>query len=98
MITTADEIQTVEELRRLVHRTLCEKENLLADQFRMSEMQLLRRGRPCGLQFSLQGPRNVRLGAIWAADHNLLYFYDAAGERFLKLRLRKRILDAAPAA
>ncbi len=92
MTDTLDEIRTLDDLRLFIHQTLCEKENLLADQFAMSEMQLTRRGRDCGLQFSLQGPRSVRLGAIWAADHNLIYFYDAQGERYAKIRLRHRLL------
>jgi hypothetical protein len=33
----------------------------------------------------------VRLGAIWAADRNILYFYDARGERYLKLELKEPI-------
>lgn len=87
-----DEIRNLDDLRSFIHQTLCAKENLLADQFAMSEMQLTRRGRDCGLQFSLQGPRSVRLGAIWAADHNMIYFYDAQGERYAKVRLRHRLL------
>jgi len=89
-----ENIRTLDHLRAFVHRTLCEKENLLADQFRMNEMQLIRRSRDCGLQFSLQGPRSVRLGAIWASDHNTIYFYDARGSRYLKVRLKHRLLPA----
>ena len=79
------------DLRADVHQQLCAKENLLQDQFALSEAQLVRRSRPCGLQFLLQGPRSVRLGAIWASDTNMLYFYDACGERFAKLKLTSRI-------
>jgi hypothetical protein len=60
-------------------RLLCEKENLLVDQFAMTEFPLIRGGELCGLHFSLRGPRNVRLGAIWAADQNVVYLYDARG-------------------
>lgn len=88
---TIDDVHDLYELRAYIHRTLCEKENLLADQFQMTEMVLTRRGRPCGLQFSLQGPRRVRLGAIWAAERNEVYFYDARGVRYLKARLRHRL-------
>ncbi len=49
-----------------------------------TEMQLKRRGRGCGLQFSIHGPRSIRLGAIWAADHNMIFFYDARGVRYRK--------------
>jgi hypothetical protein len=87
-----EEIRSLSDLRTFIHQTLCDKENLLEDQFQMTEMQLFRRGRDCGLQFSLHGPRSVRLGAIWAADQNTIYFYDARGNRYLKLRLRHRLL------
>lgn len=87
----------LEDLRAFVHQTLCGKEGLLADQFPLSEMTLTRRNRFCGLQFSLHGPRDVRLGAVWAADHNVVYFYDARGERYLKIKLNRRIAaDPAP--
>lgn len=93
-----EDLSTIDELRHFVHQTLCAKEGLLADQFPLTEMSLTRRNRQCGLQFSLQGPRDVRLGAIWACDHNMLYFYDARGERYLKLKLNRRLAGeiAAP--
>ncbi|MBM81859.1 MAG: hypothetical protein CMJ78_14890 [Planctomycetaceae bacterium] len=94
----ADRIYTLDDLREFVHQTLCEKENLLADEFQLSEMKLMRRSRDCGLQFSIHGPRSVRLGAIWASDHNQLYFYDASGNRFAKIRLSNRLLPTADAA
>ncbi len=54
----------------------------------MTEVRLDRQNEPCGLQFSLRGPRNVCLGAIWAADRNVVYLYDARGTRYAKLPLR----------
>jgi len=80
-------IQTLAELRDYVHRVLCDHENLIAEQFRLQELSLMRRGRCCGRQFLLQGPRSVRLGAVWASDQNELFCYNARGERFLKERL-----------
>jgi hypothetical protein len=88
-------ITTLDELRAFVHATLCEKENLLADQSRLQEFTLLRGDKDCGLQFFVHGPRLVRLGAIWAADQNVLYFYDARGERYAKVQLDGRIAAAA---
>ena len=87
-----DHLSTLNDLRTFVHQTLCGKESLLAQQFPLTEMSLTRRQRFCGLQFSLQGPRDVRLGAIWVADHNVIYFYDARGERYLKIKLNRRIV------
>ena len=88
-------VRTVQELRSFVHRTLCDKENLIYEQFEMSESAMVRRGRACGLQFHLQGPRSVRLGAIWNSDHNVVYFYDAVGQRYLKLRLECALQPSA---
>lgn len=95
MSEAPDAIRCLDDLRAFIHTTLCERESLLMEQFGMTEMELKRRGRVCGLQFSLQGPRNVRLGAIWASDHNLIYFYDARGVRFSKVKLRQRLLPRA---
>ena len=88
MHTTVNDVHTVDELRQFIHQTLCEKENLLADQFRMTEVRLTSGNGPCGLQFCLRGPRDVRLAAIWVAERNLVYLYDARGTRYAKLRLK----------
>jgi hypothetical protein len=93
-----ENVRTLDDLRTFIHYVLCRKENLLEDQFQMAEMQLTRRGRDCGLQFSLQGPRSVRLGAIWASDRNVVYFYDTKGERFDKVTLNQRLFLEETAA
>ncbi len=84
------DISTIEDLREFVHATLCAKENLVSDQFRMIERELTKGGRPCGIQYTIHGPRQVRLSAVWASDRNLIYFYDTSGVRYLKVPLRKR--------
>ena len=88
----------MESLRQWVHYTLCEKENLLVDEFQMKETPLTKRGRLCAIQFLLRGPQSVRLGAIWTAGQNAVYFYDARGERYRKVRLRNRLLLDRPVA
>lgn len=95
---TANEVTTIDQLRAFVHHALCEKEHLLAEQFTLTEMELQRRGRRCGLQFCLHGPRSVRLGAVWAEDRNVLYLYDAAGRRYAKVDLPRRVLEPNAAA
>lgn len=87
---TLETIRSLDDLRIFVHKTLCARENILEDQFGLTETTLTRNGQVCGYQFCLQGPRSIRLGAIWAADHNMIYFYDARGSRYLKLRLPQR--------
>lgn len=91
MTESLDAIRSMDDLRAFIHRTLCDRENILQDQFGLTETSLSRNGQTCGLQFCLQGPRSIRLEAIWVADRNLLYCYDARGVRFLKLQLRQRL-------
>ncbi len=91
-------IETLDGLRDFIHSTLCEKENLVREQFLMSETPLVMYGAPCGLQFTIRGPRSIRLSAVWASDPNVVYFYDARGERFLKVQLRNRFEQPAAAA
>ena len=88
-------IRSLDELRTFVHKTLCERENILEDQFGLTETALIRNGGDCGLHFCLQGPRSVRLEAIWVADRNTIYFYDARGTRFLKIQLLERLQACA---
>ena len=95
MLDTTVTIPTLDALRQYVHAQLCAKESLLEDQFQTHEDPLMKRGQVCGRQFQLHGPRSIRLGAIWASDQNLIYFYDTQGERYLKVRLTASIADAA---
>ncbi len=100
MYPTVDDVHTLDDLRRFVHNTLCSKENLLADQFRTTELRLTRQNELCGIQYCLHGPRSVRLAAIWAADQNALFLYDTKGKRYQKvcLKCRPRFERQAPAA
>lgn len=98
MMDASVQISSLEELRRHVRHVLCGHENLFEDQFTLQESVLKRRGQVCGRQFALFGPRAVRLGAVWSADRNDLYFYDTRGERFLKERLTGKIAEAQEAA
>ena len=95
MIEGRESIASLADLRAFVHHTLCARENILEDQFGLSETALIQNGRDCGLHFCLCGPRSVRLEAIWVADRNTLYFYDARGTRFLKIQLAERISGCA---
>ena len=94
---SVDDIRTIEQLHAYVHAVLCGKENLLEEMF-VTQRIMLRRGNvSCGVQFHLQGPRCIKLGAVWAADQNMVFFYDTRGNRYLKVRLPNR-LSVEPAA
>ena len=91
MSLTPGELRTADDVSQFIHETLCEKENLVVGQFKLSETPLSKRGKLCGIQYLLHGPRSVKLGAVWACDSNTIYLYDAAGERYNKVQLRQRI-------
>lgn len=86
-------IESLGDLRNLVTKTLCEREGLEPGAFRMFERTLHRRGRPCGIQFCLAGPRAVRLTAFWEAEKQAVLFYDSAGERFGRIELTGSSLE-----
>lgn len=81
------QLDNLNDLRNYVYETLCEHETLVCGAFRMSEQVLIRSGRPCGIHFTLHGPRAVLITAIWENRTNTILFYDAAGERFQKTQL-----------
>ncbi len=80
-------IQSLEELRRYVQTTLCERHALDSKQFPLVESVLTRSGRPCGLYFCQPGPRLLKAHAVWDSEHAVLAFYDSSGNRFHKVRL-----------
>ncbi|MFN0196916.1 MAG: hypothetical protein ACKVT0_09220 [Planctomycetaceae bacterium] len=83
-------ISSLDALRQYIHITLCDKEQLLAEQSLLVDLPLYRAGRFCGMQFTLHGPRRVKLSAVWAAEKNIVYLYDTAGERYRKMTLKQR--------
>jgi hypothetical protein len=89
---------SLNELEKLVHRTLCEQDRLDPQQAPMHST-LVRRGQHIvGLYFTVQGPRLLRSHAIWACDEHRVLCYDSAGLRFLELRLCEAPDAAALAA
>ncbi len=90
MSTATDTISSLDELRQYIHVTLCDKEQLLAEQSLLVDLPLYRAGRFCGIQFTLHGPRRVKLSAVWAAEKNIVYLYDTGGERYRKVTLKQR--------
>jgi len=87
MLTRYQQIYTVEQLRGYVNEILCEHNQLQQDAFAMTERVLRRGGRPCGIFFCLQGPRALRLTAIWDIERNQILFYNSTGERFQRTQL-----------
>ena len=87
MLAHSHELNTLTHLTTHVYETLCDHEYLEYGAFEMTSRVLMRGDVPCGIYFSLHGPRSVRLTAIWETDHNTVLFYDSKGERFARLLL-----------
>lgn len=80
---------SLEALRRFVQKVICERGELLPGAFLFDEQVLERHGQPCGLHFTLDGPRSVRFSAVWDAIRHTILFYDCTGERFQRTDLPK---------
>jgi hypothetical protein len=76
------DMSSLEDLRGFVQRTICDHKQLLLGAFKFHEKILVQNGKPCGLHFSLNGPRAVQFSAIWDAARHTILFYDCNGERF----------------
>ncbi|MBX3426454.1 MAG: hypothetical protein KF688_12300 [Pirellulales bacterium] len=87
MLESTVRLANPEEIRTFIAETLSRFESLDPRQCPLDQRVLTRSGRPCGLYFSLHGPRAVRLTAIWEADGNTILFYGADGQRLLRTRL-----------
>jgi hypothetical protein len=98
MPTEFQRLKDLHAIRRYVVETLCEKDQLEANFFPVSEQVLVRGGAPCGVYFCLHGPRSLCLTAVWETDSNTILFYGSRGERFRKTQLISPPGIVAPAA
>lgn len=80
-------LPTLEQLKLHIHQTLCAHDRLDPDQTPFRQALIARAGRPCGLFFQIQGPRQLRNYAIWAGEEHRVLFYDSTGQRFAEVRL-----------
>jgi hypothetical protein len=79
---------TSEQLWSLVHQFLCHQAVLEPAQAPLHAELLYRRGRPCGVLFHIEGPRQIRPSAIWVAGEQRLILYDSHGHRTREVRLQ----------
>ena len=68
-------------LRETVEHQLCELGHLEPKQFPMTQREVVRAGKTCGLYFCVHGPRSVKLTAIADLQNNTLIFYGSDGIR-----------------
>lgn len=89
MTNCISEIASLNDLRDFVERTICELKQLVIGAFQFDEIVVERHGKPCGLQFTLSGPRAVQFSAIWDAIRHTILFYDCTGKRLHRFDLPK---------
>ncbi len=90
------QIETINQLRQFVSRTLCQRNDFEEGIFQITERQLTRGDKNCGIFFCLHGPRSVKLTAVWESERNTILFYGATGERFQRSALDRELrIDAA---
>ncbi len=80
-------LPTLEDLCQHVLYQLCRHDNLDPKQTPLQQALIVRRGKPCGLFFQVQGPRLLKTYAVWAGEENRILFYDCSGLRFAETRL-----------
>lgn len=51
------------------------------------EAVITRSGKPCGLFFKVEGPRQLQTHAVWTYVERRILFYDSGGVRFAESRL-----------
>jgi hypothetical protein len=84
---TKEAISSIDDLKSYVYWTLCNDNQLLFGDHPTSE-DILRRGSDiCGMFFYLQGPRAVRLSAVWDRHGNRVLFYNSNGRRYREVEL-----------
>jgi hypothetical protein len=80
-------LPSLDELRRHVLERLCARDLLNPEQTPLYQAVVTRSGLPCGLFFRIDGPRQVKTYAVWAAPERRILFYDSGGERFAETSL-----------
>jgi hypothetical protein len=87
MTNTLISLPTLEALSTFIKDVLCEQDALdpLTTPFFRSPM--VRNGRPWGYIFHVEGPRLLKSSAIWAAEADIVTFYDSTGIKTSETRL-----------
>lgn len=81
MIALAPRKTDFQTLCLTVERRLCELGHLEPHEFPMTQREVVRGGKTCGVYFCVHGPRSVKLTAIADFTHNTLIYYGSDGIR-----------------
>ena len=87
----------LETLKSTIENRLCEIGHLVPNQFPMTQREVIRGGKACGLYFCVHGPRSVKLTAICDFMKNTIIYYGSDGVRKASETLVVRHLAAKAA-
>jgi hypothetical protein len=77
----------LQSLRAVVQQKLCEIGMLEPDQFPLTERNVKKADRVCGVYYCLHGPRSVKLTAIADFEKRSLICYSSDGTRSIEEKL-----------
>lgn len=75
------QFHSFDELQDYVREVLCTSSGL-ALETPLVETTLMQRGEACGIEYTIVGPRAVRMSAIWEAKKSRILFYNQQLQRF----------------
>jgi len=84
-------LSTVASLQAFVRNTLCERDRLDPGQTPFFRTPVLRDGKVAGVLYHVDGPRMLRLSAIWSEAEHRILFYDPSGVHWLEVRLTEAL-------
>lgn len=97
MISFTTRTVDLETLRKTIEERLCELGQLVPNQFPMTQRDVVRDGKNCGIWFCVHGPRSVKLTAICDFKKNTVIYYGSDGIRKQSDQMVVRHLSKAAA-
>lgn len=82
MKVTVQSLPSADDLWNYVHQTLCTHDNIDPQQASLRHFRIVRRDRLCGYFFQVNGPRSVKVYAVWSGDEDRILFFDSTGTRY----------------
>jgi hypothetical protein len=81
MISFTTRAIDIETLSKNIETRLCEIGHLVPNQFPVTQREMKRAGKTCGIYFCVHGPRSVKLTAICDFVKNTIIYYGSDGIR-----------------
>jgi hypothetical protein len=87
MLRSIESFSSLEELAKFIWISLAKPDRLDLDQVDRRIAPVRRGEALTSWEFLLEGPRRLRMVALWLVDTQQILFYDSTGKRFRETRL-----------